>query len=166
MQKTLHFRSGFTLIELLISIGILLLIVGAGIAGYIRLNDRQTLLNAAKELQVMLRSAQKKARVGDKPPGCTKLLSYSVTTQVATGGQALLKAECENTSYTVDTLQFPASVSIDEKHVLRFYVLQGGTQNSQTFILRSNGGTYSFDVDQGGSISEGALQTVGTNQEQ
>jgi hypothetical protein len=135
-----------------------------GIAGYVNLNDRQTLINASKELQVLLRSAQKKARVGDKPVGCDTLNAYSVTTVTGVGSQAVLKAECRtgstNTSYTIDTLQFPPNVQMSEAHVIRFYVLQGGVTSAYTYQLQSNGGTYTFKVDDGGSIDEGKLENT------
>ncbi len=71
--------SGFTLVETMIVITIVALLAGFGIAGYARLNNREQLHNSAKDLQQMLRSAQKKARAGEKPSGCiTPLVGYAV----------------------------------------------------------------------------------------
>lgn len=74
---------GFSLVELMVTVTIMLALTGGGIAGYLNLRSRQNLVNAGKEVEQLLRSAQKKARVGDKPSGCTGALTgYRVSTSL------------------------------------------------------------------------------------
>jgi prepilin-type N-terminal cleavage/methylation domain-containing protein len=150
-------KSGFTLIELLIAVSILLLITGSGIASYITLNDRQTLITSAKDLQSYMRAAQKKARSGDKPTGCDTLNSYSLTSAGSSPTVVTLKAECESGSFSSDTLSFPLSISLQSPLTMQFLVLSGGVTNSGTVVLVGKTKTYTFDVNAGGEITEGVI---------
>jgi prepilin-type N-terminal cleavage/methylation domain-containing protein len=150
-------RGGFTLIELLISMSILLLITGAGIASYISLNDRQTLISSAKDLQSYMRAAQKKARSGDKPAGCDTLRGYSVLSAGSAPTIITLQANCDSGNYSADTLTFPLSVSLQNALNMQFLVLSGGVTNAGTVVLVGSTKTYTFTVNTGGEITEGTL---------
>lgn len=70
-------HKGFSLIELLVSIAILLLLLGMGIANYISFNDRQKLTQAAELVREAVESAQVSARSG-KMRGCSSLVAYQI----------------------------------------------------------------------------------------
>jgi hypothetical protein len=141
------------------------LLLGAGIASFVRFNDRQTLLSAGKELQTYLRSAQTKARVGDRPSSCDKLLAYAVVAGQGTN-QVQLRALCDNsggagvvTPITYATYQFPSSILFESAVNMQFGVLLGGVTNPGTITLESTTTTqtYAITVTQGGEISDGVF---------
>lgn len=151
--------AGFTLIELLVSLTILLLLVGGGIATFVRFNDRQTLLGAAKELQIALRAAQQKAQVMDKPEGCDTLEGYQVSAPIAAPVQVSLIANCTGGDVLRETITLPASISLSSALSVTFHVLQGGIDVASTTItlVGPTGQEYQFSMSRGGEIGEGAF---------
>ncbi|HQM16044.1 MAG TPA: prepilin-type N-terminal cleavage/methylation domain-containing protein, partial [Candidatus Woesebacteria bacterium] len=71
-------QNGFTLVELLVAIGVLLLLLGVGIANYLDFNDRQQLVQAAQLVREAFADAQNSARTG-KLGGCEALHAYRVS---------------------------------------------------------------------------------------
>ncbi|MFC1727228.1 Tfp pilus assembly protein FimT/FimU [Patescibacteria group bacterium] len=66
IKRLVSRRSGFTLVEMLISISIMGLIFGVGLARYRDFDRRQIVRQAAQELKTNLRLVQKKAISGEK----------------------------------------------------------------------------------------------------
>lgn len=153
------YSPGFTLIELLVSITIMLLLISGGIAAYVKFNDKQVILNEAKDLQSYFRSAQSRARVGDRPSGCTRLEGYSI--QVTAGSSTVdLIAVCSSGNINRGQYELENNVTVGSDVNLEFYVLHGGVSSSQTITLNSQSGLqYSFEVTQGGEITGGSLVT-------
>lgn len=157
---TRHFTKGFTLIELLVVITIGIMIMGGGIAAYITFNDRQNLQNGAKLLQTYLRSAQTKARAGEKPAACDRLTGYRVVlTNPAGTGSVALSAVCANGVYAHSTYALPAGVSVSGvPKTITFANLYGGVTGAGPVVLNANGHTVTFSVTDGGEISTGVYQ--------
>ncbi len=160
--STLRLRSaqrksvaGFTLIELLVTIGIMLLIFGGGVAAYLNLDRRQALINVCKEIEVMARSAQKKARVGYRPEGCDHL-NASRLSRTATGPDEItLQAICDSGTTTIQTYDVPTIFTVQTITTMNFLVLHGGLEEDAGDVLvRSSSPNYQceFTVDKGGSI--------------
>lgn len=151
---------GFTLIEMLVTSAVAFLVVGGAIAGFTGFTDRQEVLNTAKELQQVFRSAQSKARVRDVPAGCVSLLSYEVS---LTSSSATLKAICGTGGpYTIRTYTFPSGVTVSPTTTLRFTTLENGVQtsvnaplaNTVSYVVTNGTGTsFTFDVSPTGTIS-------------
>ncbi len=148
-------QKGFTLIEILVSITILLLIVGGGIAAYTRFNDRQQLVQSAKNMQSSFRLAQKKSRAGDKPEACNRLEGYSIQ---GNSGESVLQvfANCKDgtkaLSSTIDLVGESTTLSQDVDLV--FHVLSKGvTGTTGDIVIESNFYAYSMRVTEGGEIS-------------
>lgn len=80
-QKSKIKNNGFTLIELLVSLVVLMSLVGIGVAGYNRFNDKQKTKQAILNLKNNLRLAQSKA-VSSVKKNCNtaakKLSGYSL----------------------------------------------------------------------------------------
>lgn len=177
-------NTGFTLIELLVTISIILLLTGAGIAGFINFNDRQQVQVTVKQLQDYMRSAQVKARAGEGADTCDdsatpsvieKLYGYRVTNDTTT---VYLRQICINPSTgatTKNTIrsQFPLNnVTITKSTPTNpsstqnptFISLNGGVNIGNNASLtysvagQYSGITYEFDVMQTGEIKDGDFQ--------
>lgn len=64
--------AGFTLIELLITVTIMALLVGGGVAAYNNFNENQKLSQGTNYIKGILRKAQSKTSVGEKPSCVSK----------------------------------------------------------------------------------------------
>ena len=151
-------QHGFTLIELMVSVTIMLLLVGGGIASYVSFNDRQTLVTSAHRVETYLRSAQKKARVGDRPATCTVFDGYAVR---LTSGSDLIEliAQCGvANNITVQTDHLSGDVVPVSDQTIRFAGLHGGVQGAGTINLTDGDQTYSIIVTEGGEIEDMGVQ--------
>lgn len=129
-------RKGFSLIELLVSIAILLLLLGMGIAGYISFNDRQKLSQSAELVREAVESAQVSARSG-KMRGCSSLVAYQIDFYNDNGiGVIEIKPRCSDGS----------NGSPDELRTLK---LSNGVSflSNGTLYLRSVTGIVDDDLD-------------------
>lgn len=157
-------QRGYTFIEVLITMSLMLLFIGLGIAAFDRFNDRQKVVEAAIRTQNMMRSAQVKARTGDKPDGCVKLLSYRVNL-TANSGNVGVSAVCTTPDVIIarENYSMPPGVVVESTQQLDFVVLSGGVTASPalpSIIIKSsnNQWRYAFGVDIGGAVGEGAFQ--------
>lgn len=151
-------KSGFTLLELLISVTIMMLLVGMGVASFITFNERQQLTGAAKELQEFFRSAQTRSRTGDIPAGCGAFSGYNV--QMAIDNPSVqMYAVCStgNVLRSEKTLTGAARPTVAVN--MTFLSLKGGVTNASAVVLKLPSGdlTYSFRVTEGGEITQGSL---------
>ena len=151
-------RPGFSLIEILVTITVALVIMGGGIASFIRFNERQTLLGAAQELQTYLRSAQTKARVGDRPVDCQRLEAYQVT-MIQGSSQVEISAVCDDGQLFLQRQEdLPSAVTATNPVTVEFLVLHGGvSQAADINLVSGSGSSYEFNVTQGGEITQGQL---------
>jgi prepilin-type N-terminal cleavage/methylation domain-containing protein len=149
---------GYTLIELVVVTAIMALLIGGGIAALLQFQEKQALIGAAGEFKVYLRSAQDRARAGDRPEDCDHLLSYAIRT-VDNTNQVQMVAVCDNAEVIrkITTLQ-ATGVTFGGTYNIRFATLQGGVSGATTVVLSSTAGReYSFAVTQGGEITEGVM---------
>lgn len=144
-------NQGFTLIEMLVSVTILIVVVGGGLAGYIQFNDRQSLVTAGNRVESLMRTAQKRARVGDTPAGCDRLISYNMVFSAASP-DVQMQAECNNTTITVMTESLPGSVIAATSNTIKFNVLAGGVDNPGLVLLQGSDGSQVIEVSSGGGI--------------
>ncbi len=93
-------QNGFTLVELLVAIGVLLLLLGVGIANYLNFNDRQQLVQAAQLVREAFADAQNSARTG-KLGGCEALHAYRVSSLAGVGG-VRVTARCRTPGGVID----------------------------------------------------------------
>lgn len=171
-------QAGFTMIELLVATVIMIAMVGGGIAAFVSFNDRQTLITAGKEVQTYIRSAQVKARSGDRPAECDRLQGYVIRATSGTS-QVRLLALCEETTAPVpvpppggacantggatyeclrNTYDLSPDVQLFGSVNMTFGVLHGGVTNSGNIVLMRGTQTYTLPVSAGGEIGEGVLQ--------
>lgn len=175
--RALRNITGFTLIELLVTVSIILLVTGAGIAGFVNFNDRQQVQTTVKEMQDLMRAAQIKARSGEGATGATvadgcvspnKLKGYQVT---VSGTAILLNRICVNplTGIVASTTERSrinlgtVTVVMNPSNTVTFLALKGGVDLGGTNPLSITiTGTYSnisytFQVLPTGEITEGAF---------
>ena len=155
-------KCGFTMIELMITVTIMMLMLGGGIAAYIRFNDRQTLQGASKQLETQMRSAQKKARVGDIPDGCDRLVDYRVS-MVNGENDIYTDATCTNQTIRVATTTLNSSITVNADFMVAFKVLHGGVEyitGDGNVYLISETYQYQFRITPGGSIEGGTIENI------
>lgn len=151
-------KSGFTLLELLISVTIMMLLVGMGVASFITFNERQQLVGAAKELQEFFRSAQTRSRTGDVPVGCGTFSGYNI--QMAIDNPSVqMYAVCSNGNVLRSEKTLTGGARPTVAINMTFLSLKGGVNNASSVVLRLPSGslTYSFRVTEGGEITQGSL---------
>ncbi len=151
-------KKGFTLIEMLVTITITMLMLGGGIAAYINFNEKQTLITASKDLQAYLRSAQSKARSGDRPNTCDSLDAYQVY-MAAGNNEIILRAICDGgiVQDSFDSYFLPNGVTSQDEIDMRFKVLHGGVEGAGDIVLVMDDKEYLFSVSSTGEINQGGL---------
>jgi prepilin-type N-terminal cleavage/methylation domain-containing protein len=167
---------GFTLVEMLITISIMLIITGGGIAAFIGFNERQNVQVAVKELQTMLRSAQVKAKVGEDAEYCRSTYGESLRgyrVYIADGtGTAILYTTCSDNKFSLPVdrtyversrIYFDSTVTAGMQGGgdldVEFLALLGGVDGSGTIEIAGSGSNvYNFVISSSGEIREGAFQ--------
>lgn len=155
--NTFDKNSGFSLVELLIVLALFVMLSTGAVATYRAFYQRQQVLQSAKALQDSMRLAQKKARVGEKPPGCVTLNGYMVSA-TTNSTSVTLTADCSDADYVVTTATLVGNARLVSNLNMTFRVITGGVLNPGTVQLRYNTYTYAFDVNIGGEITEGQYQ--------
>lgn len=154
-----HASSGFTLIELIVVIAVLLLVAGGGIASFINFNEKQQVINGAKNLQEYLRTAQTLARIGDKPNGCDKLNGYKVKSLDAGAVKEIkVLAVCDSGEIERNSFLLPESTTLSSDIEVTFLGLHGGVVGATMVeVIGASARTYTFEITQGGEITLGEL---------
>jgi hypothetical protein len=154
---------------MLVTVGIGLLLVGIGVSGYVGFNDRQKVINSARELETVFQTAQVKSQAGDLG-NCTELSEYQVTfnTTVDPIIVTLTPSCADGSSGTKKTYELGKGVTLSFNpavSIIHFQVLQHGvsftpaaTQLSFTFTSSATNQNYTFTLAQGGDISDGSWQ--------
>ena len=151
---------------MLIALSIMGLLVGGSIAGYNKYNTRQIVIQGGKTLASTLRTAQTRARVGDKPSaGCTQLTGYRVIGS-ATASTYDLRVVCAGVDAgTISTTTLTTGVVIQQAFNVLFSVLSGGVVGAavagtnvavQNNVI-SGGYRYTISVSASGAIYETGL---------
>lgn len=152
-------QSGFTLVEMLIVISVFALMTTGAVLSYRSFSQRQQVIQSAKNIQDAMRFAQKKSRVGEKPTGCGTLSGYTVagTTNSTT---ITLTAACTNPTqnYQVTTSTLVGGARLESAFSTTFGVITGGVTGSNSVSVVLGSYTYTFNVNVGGDISEGAYE--------
>jgi prepilin-type N-terminal cleavage/methylation domain-containing protein len=169
-KKIAHRSEGFTLIELIIVVSIVLLLVGGGMAAFVRFNDRQKVQATVSEVEQLLRIAQTRARVRDNSDqaACT-LQGYRVVTNGSTVEMRLL---CGATKFAVtaptlrDSFTVPSGVTLTSMQI-DFYTLAGSANVTSPVDneIRINGSNsyYMFRIEDTGEIGQGCFVTGATS---
>ncbi len=160
-------QHGFTLIEMVVSLALMGLLLGGSIVGYRKFNDRQLVIQSGKEFVSVLRLAQKRASVGDKPDvtGCDsgeKLDGYRVAATQDTNTFTLAPlCNGSQVAAALTTYTLPTGVVFKQNTDVRFLVLSRGVEltsgTTQTFEVgnaQSPGFTYGVRVSRSGEIYE------------
>ncbi|MBU0974751.1 prepilin-type N-terminal cleavage/methylation domain-containing protein [Patescibacteria group bacterium] len=165
---------GFTLVEMMVTISIMLIITGGGIAAFIGFNDKQNVQVAVNDLKTLLRAAQTKAKTGEGAEGCRatsqSLRGYRVFITDGSSTATLYKT-CADGKFTLpanrdyisrDEINFDSNVSAG-KHGggnidIEFLSLLGGVDGAGLITISGLGSNvYTFEVTAGGEIKEGAF---------
>ena len=151
-------QHGFTLIELLVAIGILLLMIGLALAGFISFNDRQKLTQAQEMVREAVANAQNSARSGQMR-GCDELSYYSLNflAEVIT----MTPACVGGTSGNPATFNLPSGTEFESSLTLYISPVKGliytkpglTTQATVNLIIQLNSGNQrNLTIDPMGSV--------------
>jgi hypothetical protein len=146
---------------MLVTVTIMLLMVGGGIAAFVTFNERQVVLGAARELQGTVRAAPPRAQTPTQPTGTRdKLQSYAVRAPQSPPIEVVVVAECDSGDTTISTISLADSIALSAPLDMSFLVLKGGVVNSGDITLSSvtTGQTYTFSVSAGGEITQGEFE--------
>lgn len=173
LKKTLS--AGFTLIELIVTVSIIMIITGGGIAAFVNFNDKQQVQSTVKDLQTMMRAAQIKARAGEGASECGtvgsftngKLYGYEVTYDALNNDIVMNRICVEGTTYVAverSRQEVDSNVTLSVPDVT-FLALKGGANTgagSPDLTMTVSGVytsyIYDFTVTPGGEITEGAFR--------
>lgn len=162
-------QRGFTLIELMITITVMVILVGGGLAGFITFRENQQVLTSLKEVQQMARDAQTKARVRETPSSCNadgnRLQGYrlrfnsatSVTVHPLCGSDAQIANPGTLSELSAIQTKTLSGVTLSGYPTyIDFYTLHRGLSISTTYTLKTSGfgSDYCFDIESGGAISD------------
>ncbi len=163
MNKIVRHSPGYTLIELLVSLVVISIVFGLGVAGYRDFARRQALSGAAKNIASDLKLAQQKAAAGEKPASGTcsaeNLSGYYFRVTNAT--TYTVSAACgsgENVLKTVNLAANPATtnITIAISQPVLFKVLSQGTNLSSASTLTvtdtKSGRQFGVIISIGGSV--------------
>lgn len=155
--------AGFTLIELLISVTIMALMVGGGVAAFITFNQRQGVQAAGQELKTYLRTAQQKASASDKPASCTGRLEGYRLSLLAGSSTVTLAAVCSDGVHLTNTYTLSNQVINTSGQVtsVDFFSLHGGTNANptQNFAVGREGVVYDLIVSKGGEVRDVGIRS-------
>jgi type II secretory pathway pseudopilin PulG len=152
-------QAGYTLIEIVVVVGIMILMIGGGIAGFVQFQEKQAIIGAASDMKVQLRLAQTRARSGDVPSGCDRLQSYAVRTTTASETTLVSQvAICDSGEIVRTEKELAPGITTAGDYDIRFLTLHGGVSGAEIITLESTTGySYEFEVTQGGEITEGGI---------
>ena len=144
----------------MISVLIISLLVGGGIAAYNDFNDKQKVIAAGKEYSIILRSAQKRIKSGEKPDsGCGQLYGYRITT-ISSGTTASVDIICDQGSTIIadDVYALSSGTIFLSDSVIIFKTLSQGVEGAQIVELGDINGNYIYQIEITG---EGSITDVG-----
>jgi|AACY02.2.fsa_nt_gi Tfp pilus assembly protein FimT len=151
--------NGYSLLEILVVSTLIASVVGLGIATYSRFERRQTIVNAGKELVLVLRDAQSRAQSGEKPASCSGLTleawrvildSDNYSLQVVCGGSEQGTPEIITLPTGLSLEVSPTPITID------FATITGEPSTGTTIIVTNSWGfNYRFTIE---LLSTGAIQ--------
>lgn len=168
-SNTLFSKFGFTIIELLVSMSIIGIVFGVGVAAYTRFNRQQILFQAAQDLKSNLRLAQDKALAGEKdcsPSKCggsdgicgtgdaneRKLDGWYIS---FTENGYQIYGRCEGQTFgppAIDLTKRSITIDSPPPKPIRFKPLGQGVEEATTITLSGTGGTEKVTVTETGEI--------------
>lgn len=157
--------NGFSFIEMIMTVSVFILLTIGGTISYREFNRNQQVIQSAKNTQQLLREAQKKARVGEKPSGCESIRGYEVRGRTNSSTVELYAMCQEGTNIIqllVNTVELSGNAGLSSDLTVRYKVLTGGASWSGNVTVQvpkypaQATHRYQFEIDSGGSISEGA----------
>lgn len=158
-------QRGFTLIELIVTVSIILVLFGAGLAGFFQFNDRQKVQNTVASVKQLIESARTRARIRDNPSSSCTLQAYRVSTS---GSNILMQTLCGVSKFsnltidqTRETLALPSGITVTAFSVDYFTLLGSARRdtpaaNGRIYVSGSSM-YYLFEIRDSGEITEGCF---------
>lgn len=138
----------------------MLLLFSIGLVSYLRFDSRQQLIQAGEELKSTLRIAQARARAGDRPEDCERLLGYEVAFD--SDQTYIMRPLCDPHEVIIRSEgSFKRGVRLTQipPAPIIFRSVHGGVENPQSFELSVDGSDlrWRVAVTAGGEITGGGF---------
>lgn len=137
--------AGFTLIELIITMSVIVLLAGSGMAAFLNYQARRQAQDDATAVADRLRTIQTKATAVVVPGGCTSVTSYTVT---LSGTGLTVAATCPGVgaveipdlalSLTKSVFQSPKTIVFDSRTITASRVTVGICGNNSLWTVEVN----------------------------
>lgn len=150
-------QRGFTLIELIVAVGILLFLIGVGLANYIGFNERQQLIQAAEQVREAVADAQNSARSG-KLRGCAQLAAYRVEIEE---DQVQVQSVCSSGSAeAARVFAFPSTFTVTSTDTYYISPLRGRVYTDAA--LTESSPSYRIQLENDSDIAEVRINHSGS----
>lgn len=163
LLSKLKSSAGFTLVELMVTIVVMGIIFGTGIAAYINFNKTQTVKQAGLKLKNDLRSVQGKALSGERITGvtCTGVLDGYRFDYNTSGTSYSYYSSCSGPSDSrlSGTISLPTGVTFSNSGTVFFKVLGQGVNAPATLCLSGFSKIYRLRVTLSGEIQDDGIVT-------
>lgn len=156
-------NNGFSLIELLVSISIISVLFGVGIAAYNEFNRKQIMTQNAKQVESDLRLAQNKALTGQKD--CVTVCGGDINGRCTNTSLPLvgwfinfttkeIYGKCSTSVFGTSTITYPDSITVTSSpSPIMFSTLNIGSP-SATICLSGYGKIYKLSLTASGEIKD------------
>lgn len=171
-KKFARRKSGFTIIELLVTITVMVILLGIGLAGYIQFEQKQRVQQSARDVRQLFVETRRKAQVrdqtgcqGDNVTGYADVASYEVQRKVSNGFVSVYSiTNCtpDGSGRNVQSLNLPASLDMIPAYDYQLFYTPLTTQVGcptvpcarlpHTIVISDDQTRFGFTVTKGGQI--------------
>jgi len=153
-MRTISKKCGFTLLEMVVVIGVLSVLVGAGVATLVPFKERREVLSDARNMASLLKQTQVKASAVEIPGSCSNVGEFVIENK--DGGREVDLKVIDSTGFVCSTgevLRFISGAKFQTGGDVRFKT-PFGSASSVTIEICNYGIQYDLEVGENGNVSE------------
>lgn len=144
---------GFTLLEIVVVVGILGVLVGAGVGAMVPFKERREILSDARNMASLIKQTQVKASAVEIPTSCNSVVEYELTYSDSSVTLSAISPDLVTCHSIAGVLVFQSGAEFVTAGEVVFSTPFGSTSSSTVSICK-NGIQYDLEVGENGSVSE------------